>query len=379
MPAIHNALIVGGGIGGLTAAVALRRAGVNVDLVEIKKEWWVYGVGIIQPNNTLRALERVGLADVCVERGAAFPGWRIFDAEGNFLMEAPTSNLAAPHMPPINGITRPLLHQVLVDAMLASGVNARLSCTVADLRDIGDEVAVAFTDGSTGGYDLVVGCDGVHSNIRERLFGCAHMPRYSGQAVWRYNLPRPARVAWGEVYFGPDTKVGLVPLSPSLMYMFLVTQEPAGTRIPEAELAREMRHRLRRYDGLVGELRELIVDPTAVVERPLEHILVPKPWYRGRVLLIGDAAHATTPHLAQGAAMAIEDAVLLGELLERTAPIDALLAEFMSRRFERAKFVVDTSRQLSEWELEQWSGLQNPAARPGELLHTATQALMNDY
>ena len=77
--------------------------------------------------------------------------------------------------------------------------------------------------------------------------------------------------------------------------------------------------------------------------------------------------------------MAIEDAVLLGELLERAAPVDALLAEFMSRRFDRAKFVVDTSRQLSEWELEQWGGVDNPAARPGELLHTATQALMNDY
>jgi 2-polyprenyl-6-methoxyphenol hydroxylase-like FAD-dependent oxidoreductase len=140
-----------------------------------------------------------------------------------------------------------------------------------------------------------------------------------------------------------------------------------------------MRHRLRRYHGLVGELRELIVDSAGVVERPLEHVLVPEPWHRGRVLLIGDAAHATTPHLAQGAAMAIEDAVLLGELLERAAPVDALLAEFMSRRFDRAKFVVDTSRQLSEWELEQWSGVHNPDARPGELLHTATQALMNDY
>ena len=379
MPAISKALIVGGGIGGLTAAVALRRAGVKVDLVEIKKDWWVYGVGIIQPNNTLRALDRVGLAQVCVERGAPFPGWKIFDAHGNFLMDAPTSSLAAPHMPPINGITRPLLHQVLVEAMEASGANARLGCAVADICDLGEEVAVAFTDGCSTGYDLVVGCDGVHSDMRERLFGTGLVPRYSGQAVWRYNLPRPASVEWGQVYFGPDTKVGLVPLSPTLMYMFLVTQEPEGTRIPEADLAKEMRHRLRGYDGLVGELRELIVDPAGVIERPLEHVLVPKPWYRGRVLLIGDAAHATTPHLAQGAAMAIEDAVLLGELLERAAPVDALLAEFMSRRFDRAKFVIDTSRQLSEWELEQWSGVDNPAARPGALLHTATQALMNDY
>jgi 2-polyprenyl-6-methoxyphenol hydroxylase-like FAD-dependent oxidoreductase len=379
MAAIDKALIVGGGIGGLTAAVALRRAGVEVDLVEIKRDWWVYGVGIIQPNNTLRALDRVGLADACVERGASFPGWRIFDAEGRFLMEAPTSNLAAPRMPPINGITRPLLHQILVEAMLASGANVRLGCTVADLREIGDEVAVAFTDGTSRRYQLVVGCDGVRSTMRERLYGAGLSPRYSGQAVWRYNLPRPHRVEWGEVYFGPDTKVGLVPLSPTLMYMFVVTREAAGMRIPEADLAREMRHRLRSYGGFIGELREQIVDPAGVIERPLEHVLVPTPWNRGRVLLIGDAAHATTPHLAQGAAMAIEDAVLLGELLERTAPLDRLLAEFMSRRFDRAKFVLDTSRQLSEWELEEWDGVHNPAARPGELLHTATQELMNDY
>src|SRR5882757_1870319 len=121
MAAIEKALVVGGGIGGLTAGVALRRSGIAVDLIEIKPDLSVYGVGINQPNNTLRALSKIGLADRCVELGASFPGWRIHDAAGNVLMDAPTGNSAAPEYPAINGITRPLLHEVLSDAARAAG------------------------------------------------------------------------------------------------------------------------------------------------------------------------------------------------------------------------------------------------------------------
>jgi 2-polyprenyl-6-methoxyphenol hydroxylase-like FAD-dependent oxidoreductase len=111
----------------------------------------------------------------------------------------------------------------------------------------------------------------------------------------------------------------------------------------------------------------------------LESLLLPAPWMKGRVLLIGDAVHSTTPQLAQGAAMAIEDAVLLGELLGRDAPLPQLLEEFMTRRFARVKFVVDASVQIGAWELEEWQGVHNPQANPGGLLHSATLALMKDF
>jgi 2-polyprenyl-6-methoxyphenol hydroxylase-like FAD-dependent oxidoreductase len=106
---------------------------------------------------------------------------------------------------------------------------------------------------------------------------------------------------------------------------------------------------------------------------------LPQPWARGRQVIIGDAAHATTPHLAQGAAMAIEDAVLLGELLGQHRSLPPALEEFMVRRFKRAKYVVDCSDQIATWELEQWNGVINPSARLGELLHEATLALLDDY
>lgn len=379
MAAVAKVLIVGGGIGGLTAAVALSRQGIAVDLIEASQDHNVYGVGIIQPNNVLRALDRIGLADECVARGGAFAGWRIFDQGGRFIMDAPNSVGASPRHPPVNGITRPILQDILLKAVRDAGTAIRLGVTVTVMDDVGDHVDVSFTDGMQACYDFVIASDGLYSKTRHELFPDAPEPQFSGQGVWRYNFARPADLDWGFVYFGAKTKVGLVPMSPSLMYMFVVSQEPAKSRMPKDQLAPLLRDRLDGYPGLIAELRGRITDSGKVVYRPMEHLLLPAPWMKGRVIVIGDAAHATTPHLAQGAAMAIEDAVLLGELLGRDGDLGALLDEFMRRRFNRAKYVIDCSRQIADWEMEQWSGVENLEARPGQLLGEATQMLMADY
>ena len=379
MSAIANALVVGGGVGGLTVAIALRLQGIAVDLVEARSDFSVYGVGIIQPNNTLRALAEIGLADACVAAGGAFPGWRMHDAAGQVLMDAPGDAIAAPGYPPVNGITRPRLHEILVSAARDAGTSVTLGDRIASLDDEGESVAVGFASGRTGTYDLVIGSDGINSELRARLFGNAHKPVFTSQGVWRYNLPRPANMEWGEVYFGAASKIGLVPMSSTLMYMLIVTHEPEKNWIDGIDLAAAMRDRLEGYGGRIAALRPMIQDADAVVYRPMESLLLPAPWYKGRSVLIGDAAHSTTPHLAQGAAMAIEDAVLLGSLMGRDEPVSALLEEFMRRRFTRAKFVVDSSLQIGAWELEAWAG--NPARNvdAGQLLGSATRALMDAY
>ena len=379
MPAIRNALVIGGGIGGLTAGIALRQAGIDVDLVEINPTFSVYGVGIIQPNNTLRALDRIGLARQCVERGAAFPGWRVHDAHGNFLMDAPNESGAAPDFPPNNGITRPDLQPILSEAAYANGITIQLGTKVEELTDRGDTVDVTLSDGATRQYDFVIGSDGLYSGTRKRLFGDIVQPQFTGQAVWRYNFPRPERVRWGEIHIGPNSKVGLTPMRPDLMYMFLVSAEPDNPWMPPDDLATLMRERLAGFTGYIAELGEQIIDPAGVVYKPMENLLLPTPWNKGRVLIIGDAAHATTPHLAQGAAMAIEDAVLLGHLFARDQNVPVLLDEFMRRRFDRARYVVESSDRIARWEMEHWRGVQNPDARPGELLHEATLALLEEY
>lgn len=379
MARVSKALVIGGGIGGLTAGIALRQQGVAVDLVEIAPSLAVYGVGIIQPNNTLRALDRIGLAQPCVDIGAPFPGWEILDRDGNSLMKAPSPNSAAPMFPPVNGITRPQLHTILTEAADMHGVNIVLGASVSALDSDASGVDVTFADGSTGRYDLVISSDGINSATRRMIYGDQFEPRFIGQGVWRYNLPRPADMEWGQIWFGSASKVGLVPLSATMMYMFVVTAEPGNPWHEGPELAQTMRERIAEYGGLLKELAPLINDPAQVVYKPMHNVLLPAPWHRGRVVVIGDAAHATTPHLAQGAAMAIEDAVLLAELLAGVGGVDEQLEEFSARRVPRGKFVVDASTQLAEWELEAWSGVHNPAADPGGFLHASTEKLMEAY
>ena len=122
------------------------------------------------------------------------------------------------------------------------------------------------------------------------------------------------------------------------------------TRPEPEQLPALLREQLTEYQGLVADAREHIVDPQQINYRPIESFLLPAPWYKGRVLLIGDAAHASTPHLASGAGMAIEDAVVLSEMLASEAPITQILEGFMSRRYERCRMVVENSLQLVEWE-----------------------------
>jgi 2-polyprenyl-6-methoxyphenol hydroxylase-like FAD-dependent oxidoreductase len=376
MPQVNKVLIVGGGIGGLTAAVALRRQGIDSEIVEINPAWSVYGVGIIQPSNMLRALAQIGLGQRCLSLGFGFPGWRIHDASGQLLAELPNDNVAGPGYPPNNGIARPALHKILTEATLAQETRVRLGVTVDDWTDQGESIRATFTDGSVGQYDLIIGADGAHSATRNRLFGPALRPQATGQSVWRYNFERPRDQLWGSLYYGAKSKAGLVPLSDELMYLLLVTPEPGQPRMPEEQLHRLLRERLEEYGGRVAQLSKTITDPRAVVYRPMETMLVPAPWHRGRVVLIGDAAHAGTPHLAQGAAMAIEDAVLLAQMLGASGDLSIVLHEFAARRLPRCRLVVDVGLKMGEWEMAEWRGHRAADTDHGGLLHDTLAKLM---
>ena len=378
MPHFERVLIVGGGIGGLCAAIGLARAGIPAEIVELRADWTVYGVGIIQPSNQLRALDELGLAQACVERGAAFMGWEICDHAGHVQAKVPTPTVAQAY-PPINGIPRPVLHDILTTEARSRGVKVRLGLTVEEILDRATEVVVRFSDGTTGHYDLLIGADGTYSRVRELLFGGATVPVFNGLSVWRYNFPRPPDMVWGSVHYGQRAKSGLVPMSRELMYMFVVTAEPGNPRMSRDDLHRNMRERLSEFTGIVGELRESIVDPRGVVYRPMEPLMLPAPWHGRRVILIGDAAHSTTPHLNQGASIAIEDATLLAQLLAQDRQLEDIFEEFMRRRFERCRYVVDTSLELGRWEIAAFEGRPVPAADHAALMSQAVQVLAQTY
>src|SRR3954454_9077282 len=341
---ISKVLVVGGGIGGLCTAIALRRRDVAVHVVEVNPAWDVYGVGIIQPGNALRALGQLGLAGACLAEGFGFPGHQQFDREGNPL--GPPVDFPLPPGvpgPAMNGITRPKLHKILQDAVLASGAEIQTTKTISSLLQAQDRVDVEFSDGTSGAYDIVVGADGINSLVRSMVFGPDLRAQYIGQVCWRYNLPRPPEVTRLQMFIGSRGKAGFVPLSDEQMYTLLIETPPEGApvKLPTEGLAAVYRERLAEFGGPIAAVRELITDDEAVVYRPVEDLILDAPWYRGRVLLVGDAAHATSPHVGQGAAQAIEDAVVLGEEIERGGGVHAVFDRFMARRYERCRLVVE--------------------------------------
>ena len=350
MRAPPRILIVGGGIGGLSLAIGLGRAGIRGDLIEIKRAWAVYGVGIIQPGNAIRAYKALGVADRCLEQGFVYRRQRYFDADGAFMGERAMPAVDGLDMVGNCGIPRPVLQGILVSEATALGANIRLGVTVRSLLDHGDGVEVTFTDNTRGVYDLVVGADGTSSNIRAMVFGDIYQPRFSGQGCWRFTTEKPPEMDYSATFYGPN-KAGLIPLTRTLMYMFITTTEPGNPWMPEDHLHELMRDRLHGHHGFAAEIRDRIRRPEDVVYKPLETVLIPPPWYRGRVLLIGNSAHTTTPHHAQGAAMAVEDAVVLSELLAQDKKMPAVLEQFMARRWERCKLVVEASLQVGQWEL----------------------------
>jgi 2-polyprenyl-6-methoxyphenol hydroxylase-like FAD-dependent oxidoreductase len=345
-------LVVGGGIGGLSTTLAFRREGFEVDVVERDPEWGVYGVGIIQPGNALRALDRLGLAEACVEAGHPIRGDRTWLADGETAIAAHDWPPLVERLPPGNGLTRPRLHEILTSHTLESGADVRTGVTFSEIADVDDHVEVTFTDGERRQYDLVVGADGLYSKVRERLFGSELRPRFTGQVCWRYNLPRIEGLDEIWMFFGPDGSAGFVPLGEDLMYILTIE-----TPIPDWRAAIERdgaaavyRRRLAPFAGPVAAVREQIVEDEAVVLRPIENIIVPAPWHRGRVVLIGDAAHGATPHCGQGAAQAIEDGIVLAEELARDVPVSEALEAFTSRRYERCHAIVEGSERVGQWE-----------------------------
>ena len=350
MTPLQRLLIVGGGVSGLTLAAALARQGVAVDMAELKRDWSVLGVGFTITGPTLRALAAIGVRERCIEAGFGFDRSTICNERGEKLQEVAMPRVNGPDRPASIGILRPALHAILSAAAQDSGARIRLGLTVAALRQDEDAVAVEFSDGSAARYDLVVGADGFRSAVRALAFPDAPALRFTGQIVWRVMLRRPVEVESLYQFFGRNGKPGFVPCPDQKMLLFFTQNMNGRARLSEAGLPVLLREALGGFGGLMAEARAQITDDCAVSYRNMDTIFVPPPWYRHRVVLIGDAAHVPGPYLSSGAGMAVEDAVVLAEALTEGGSVPPALASFMVRRFERCRMVVENSLQLAAWE-----------------------------
>ena len=367
--AVSNVLVVGGGITGSVLAVALARRGVEVTLVELAPEWRGVGHGITIQGNALKAFRSVGIWDRLAAEGVGFDRLRMRKADGSLLVEVPTPRTGGDDLPATLGSLRSVLQGILRDAVYAAGVTVRLGLTVAELDP--DSGSVTFTDGSTGHYDVVVGADGIRSHVRS-LLGMAIDPQPVGMGIWRVVADRPAEMDCAEVYYGgPRYKAGYSPISATKCYAYLLDEPLDESLIGPHAPVELLRERSAGYGGTWGRLRDALPDDQVVDYRWIEYVSLAAPWFRGRAVIIGDAAHACPPLIAQGAAMCAEDAVVLAEELTGPAPVPDALAAFMARRLPRVRTVLDASMRLVDWEIHP----DTPGADPARVMSEALSFL----
>jgi 2-polyprenyl-6-methoxyphenol hydroxylase-like FAD-dependent oxidoreductase len=350
MVGIRKALVIGGGIAGMCAALELRKRDVHVDLVELDSQWRVYGAGITISGPTLRAFKAVGVVDEILRQGWCADGLDLHLADGTPIGHLTSPRIAGPEIPGGGGIMRPVLARILSEATTSSGTRVKLGVTFSAIHTEGDQVDVSFTDGTSDEYDLVIGADGCNSKVREALFPDAPKPRFTGQACWRAVVPRPPEIERAAMYIGRSVKAGINPVSREEMYLFFLDKREQPDHIEPEAWPALLREELAEFSGPVAHIRDAITPQSRIVYRPLFALLLPRPWHRGRVVLIGDAAHSTTPHLASGAGMAVEDALVLAEELENIPAVEKALERFAQRRFERCRIVVENSVRLGDIE-----------------------------
>jgi 2-polyprenyl-6-methoxyphenol hydroxylase-like FAD-dependent oxidoreductase len=348
---VSSVLVIGGGITGSVLSLALAQRGVRVDLAEIREDWRGAGHGITVQGNLLAALGKVGVLDEVLRRGVPFDTLRMRRADGTLIAELPTPRTGGAALPATLGALRSDIQDVLCDRVYAAGVNVRLGLTVSSVTSSDERARAAFTDGSTGEYDLIVGADGIRSAVRAML-GFSTGPQPTGMTIWRVVADRPAELDCAELYYdGPRYKAGYTPISATQCYAFLLdvdgTRRDFGDR-PDWEL---MYERSEGYGGTWGKIRETIGPDSNVSHTRIEWLLLDGPWYRGRAIVIGDAAHACPPLIAQGAAMCAEDALVLAELVTGELPVASALPAFMARRMPRVEIVVRNSMQLVRYEM----------------------------
>ncbi|WP_028997884.1 FAD-dependent oxidoreductase [Azohydromonas australica] len=369
----RKVLVVGGGIAGMCTAIELRKRGTHVDLVEIDPDWRVYGAGITLSGATLRALTEIGIIDDIMKHGWCADGLDILAADGTKISEIPTPRLVAsrPDVPGGGGIMRPVLARILREHTLRSGAAVRCGTTFSSIEQDAEGVEVRFTDGRQERYDLVVGADGLMSKVRDLVFPDAPKPVYTGQGSWRAVVPRPVHITHATMCVGRLVKAGVNPVSKDEMYLYVTERRETAEFIDESKWADTLRGVLQEFGGLIGEIRDGLGAHSRILYRPFFAVLQPRPWHHGRVVMLGDAAHATTPHLASGAGIGVEDAIVLAQELGKAADIELALQSFTERRYERCRMVVENSIALGEMER-----VQAPKEEHQALMRQSLGALM---
>jgi len=343
-------IVVGGGIGGLSLARELSRTGLPAVVLERASKLTTVGAGIIMNPNAMAVLEANGLAECARARSSPYLARETFDQRGRRLAVRDYRPLYADGRLATGALChRAHLHECLYDGLPAGVVH--LDTRIVGLDEGTDGVRIETESGQTFAGDVLIGADGIHSAVRTRFFGHSE-PAYLGYRSHRFVVENRDRLEHFTEFLGHGKRVGLVPIGGGQLYVWTTFNSPRESRA----WALEHKHALRalfaeftdsRVRTALGGLESI----DAVVCTDIEEVHQAA-WTRGRVALLGDAAHALTPNMGQGAGMAMEDAAVLAEELSRAArgetDVPSALASYVTRRRPRVETIVRLSREIGE-------------------------------
>jgi 2-polyprenyl-6-methoxyphenol hydroxylase-like FAD-dependent oxidoreductase len=338
---VDRVLIIGAGIGGLAAAIALDRAGIAADVYEQSNELTPVGAGISLWKNALVALGRLGVRDAIHALGVSGTDAGLRTWRGDVLVGSASTQLAARLGAFVIVVHRAELQRVLLDAVGPGRVHLGHACV--SVAEDASGVVARFANGHEVRADALVGADGLHSAVRAHVHG-SEPPRYSGYTAWRGVVPFPhSRLCIGESW-GLGQRFGQMPMSGGNVYWFATANVPAGSRSPDGEKA-ELRRRFRGWHDPIEDLIE--ATPEAAILRNDIYDRAPlRSWGHGRLTLLGDAAHPMTPNLGQGGCQAIEDAVVLGRACAGATSIERAFPTYEAARIPRTTFIANASRRV---------------------------------
>jgi 2-polyprenyl-6-methoxyphenol hydroxylase-like FAD-dependent oxidoreductase len=359
--ASKKAIIIGGGIGGMTAALALKQAGIDVTVYERAEELREVGSGLPLWTNALRALHKMGLTDDLERLGAQVTAGSVSTWSGDILADLRNEKLLQ-RLGTINIV----VHRAELLALLLKTLGedrVQLGTTCVGFTQEASGVCARFTDGQEVRGDMLIGADGIHSIIRTQLFGLIK-PTYAGYTCWR-GLAHTSRTgletwAWGKGY-----QFGITPMSKERAYWFAQKYTPEGEKDKPGGRKNEVLELFRDWHDPIPAVIEATAE-TDILRNDIYELKHLRQWSQGRVSLLGDAAHAMTPNLGQGACQAIEDAVALGEFLKSSMNIDGALKLYAKRRITRTHRIARLAHligQAVQWENPVLSSARNTIVR----------------
>lgn len=359
MTGMSSAVVVGGGIVGLVCARAMALEGIHVVLLERKAAITDEGgIGIGLQSNALNALGEIGLAQACIDNGVPVDTVTVYAPDGSRVSSRSPERYCDSPWPGYTGISRAALHRILVAGAAEAGVELIPHAEVVAVRQDPQSATAVLADGRTYSSDLLAAADGIHSRVRALVFPEHAQPVPMEEGVWRGLIEGIQLRDVCMMYGGPVGTIGYCPLRGDT-YLYVVDRLSHAPAADDAAIVDRLLERIGGVPGFPARLLpHLSHRPGDVTYRPLAVVRLPAPWYSGRIVIIGDAAHAGPPTLAQGAAMGIEDGVVLARCVTQSESLATGLAGFMRRRYERVRTVIEASVTISRAQMESGRALE---------------------